>query len=917
VLQAIPAAEFYDDHDEVFNSLVECSACGELAIDTETTGLDLLDSHCVLFTWSDGDRRAGAKSYHLRALIDFLEMYPDVLIVWHNAPYDIHILANAGMDPDALWARSMCSQMISNLWDPDGFHDLKGVAYKIFRIPPRKFKSYNFSKMDLASVTGKDFDELVDYATKDAWETIIIFRHMRDDLIKKTRNHSTVGPRTLWEYYLEIERPLSPILWHMERRGIRIDVEVLKSLRKPMAERLADATKRFSRIAGKLVNLNSTPQVNNVIFKLLGYRIVEKTDRGEPSSNKSAITTLLEENAHDPLLLALRDHREVGKVKGTYVDGTIKRLRKGKIHTSLNQATTATGRLSCVSGATLLHTTRGSFRFDEYIPHAGDKTRSHTGALRSILRKVYKGVDKMFRVCLDNGAAMECTADHRVLTPSGWKRVGDLSSGDRVRSYDVSVEALHTEPGEREADLGSLPVERQADVGRDGKAGLHDVPQCVLCGKQPPIKREGKGRAGFEVLPIQDGCIQSHERENRKAAPQLEGGVRRRLRLPDVPYEWEEGIRAQGCVCRDAGDRRRGSLPESRCAPHQRGSAGQQTRQPSNSHDGRSPAYPYEGETGAVVEITALGAMGVWTIEVAGDHSYATHGFYSKNSSNPNLQNIPSSAKDKHKFKIRRAFIPDPGMALVVADYAQVEMRILAHLSQARSLLDPILAGKDMHTVTASRIFDVDYDDIVAAKARKKAGIQTERDDELLTFRSVAKTINFGVVYGLTPQGLQSGLRDDAGLQVTLEEAEAFLDAYWKVHADVREFFDMCVEYSRDHGYIPTYLGRRRDIFWPKRMRRGAAVNEAMRKVYNTPIQGTAAEIMKLAMIRLDGSQELRDIGAELLLQVHDEVVYQVPIENSHRAKDLIVEIMQHPGVELDVPLLVDGGIAPNWEEAK
>jgi len=630
MIRELPPAQYLETHKEVAQALAEVCAGGIIGIDTETTGLARLKDRIVVWSFGNEASRYCSKEFTIDTL-DVLRDFPDAQIVMHNASFDIHMLANSGVDPEFLWSRTHDSLVMSSLWNPDVSHELKDLGFKILGLPPRKYKSYNFAKTDLRTVVGKDFEELVEYASKDPWLTICIYKVIREDLenILVEDDGSPYYKKSLFDYYRNMDLKLAPILWRMERRGVRIDNDFMDAVKGPISKRLTELSCKFSGICKKVVNLRSPKQLGAMLFTTLGYPVISKTDSGAPSTDKEDIAVLLEQNPGDPLLLALQEFKEIDKAKGTSVEGIQKRMVRGRIHTSFNQHVAVTGRLS---------------------------------------------------------------------------------------------------------------------------------------------------------------------------------------------------------------------------------------------------------------------------------------------SSDPNLQNVPSKEKDKHKLHIRQAFIPDEGMTFIDADYSQVEIRVLAHLSQARTLIDPILSGQDIHSVTACNMFHIDYKDMVAAK---KADKPTPEQVKLYNMRRLAKTLNFGVIYGVAAPRFQVTVRNEAGLELSLTEAEAYIDLWWKTHEDVRDFFGRAISFSKEHGYIPTYFGRRRKVFWPVSKYQFAAEGAASRIVYNTPVQGTAAEIVKLAMIKLEDDEELRDTGAVMLLQVHDELLFQVPKDNAERAKKRVVEIMQHPGIELSVPLLVEAGIADNWEEAK
>lgn len=247
-------------------------------------------------------------------------------------------------------------------------------------------------------------------------------------------------------------------------------------------------------------------------------------------------------------------------------------------------------------------------------------------------------------------------------------------------------------------------------------------------------------------------------------------------------------------------------------------------------------------------------------------------------SSSPNLQNIPTRTEDGQR--IRSAFVAAPGFLLLAGDYSQIDLRVLAHYSGDNSLLEAFRAGEDIHRQTAAEIFFV--------------------SPSLITpeMRRVAKTINFGIVYGMSSFGLSSEL------DISRKEAQVFIDRYFEHYPGIKRFMEAIVEQARKDGYVSTLLGRRRllpDINHPNRTRREFAERTAI----NTPIQGTAADIIKLAMLRTADELRRQQLGARMILQVHDELILEVPQEEVTATSRLLQEAMEHV-VALDVPLVVN-----------
>jgi DNA polymerase I len=258
-------------------------------------------------------------------------------------------------------------------------------------------------------------------------------------------------------------------------------------------------------------------------------------------------------------------------------------------------------------------------------------------------------------------------------------------------------------------------------------------------------------------------------------------------------------------------------------------------------------------------------------------------------SSNPNLQNIPIRTEEGRE--IRAAFIPEPGWELVVADYSQIELRLLAHMSRDPVLVESFTKNEDIHTRTAAEVFKVDPL-VVSAEMRRSA-----------------KAVNFGIVYGQTPFGLAQQLCIDR------KEAELYIRRYFERYAGVREFIDRTIAEVRQSGVAKTLLGRRRPIP-DMQSRNPAARSFAERTAVNTPLQGTAADLIKLAMIRIARLLGQRKMQSRMLLQVHDELLFEAPPSEKDELQELVKTEMESV-YELSVPLVADTGAGPNWRDAK
>ncbi|MCI1683860.1 MAG: DNA polymerase I [Bacteroides sp.] len=257
-------------------------------------------------------------------------------------------------------------------------------------------------------------------------------------------------------------------------------------------------------------------------------------------------------------------------------------------------------------------------------------------------------------------------------------------------------------------------------------------------------------------------------------------------------------------------------------------------------------------------------------------------------SSNPNLQNIP--IRDEDGKEIRKAFIPDDGCEFFSADYSQIELRIMAHLSEDKNMIDAFLSGYDIHAATASKIYKIAIKEVTSDMRRK------------------AKTANFGIIYGISVFGLAERLNIDR------KEAKELIDGYFETYPQVRVYMDRSIQVAREQGFVETIFHRKR--FLPDINSKNAVVRGyAERNAINAPIQGSAADIIKVAMARIYKRFQAFNLKAKMILQVHDELNFSVPMAEKEIVQEIVIEEMER-AYRMHVPLKADFGWGKSWLEA-
>lgn len=298
-------------------------------------------------------------------------------------------------------------------------------------------------------------------------------------------------------------------------------------------------------------------------------------------------------------------------------------------------------------------------------------------------------------------------------------------------------------------------------------------------------------------------------------------------------------------------------------------------------------------------------------------------------SKEPNLQNLPRPGGDS--YRIREAFVAEPGKILLVRDYEQLEMRIMAHFSQDPRMIQAIRDGLDLHCYTVSLMYGVEYSEVAAAKKKSKDEL-TERDIMLLGYRQAAKATGFGLIYGIGAKKLGLGLGKELGREYSVKESKALIRSYFDIFTGVEAFIKGTHKACKQDEFVRTLLGRKRRLPMinaggGRRSKDGDDVNTsgiaamAQRQSVNSIVQGSAADIAKAAMLKCEADQELKTLGSEMLMQVHDELIFEVWDTPEHRAltDKRVKQIMENPfgDFQLSVPIPTSGDFAYTWADAK
>lgn len=874
-----------------------------------------------------------AQHKYLRHFRPFLED-PAQTKVLHNAKYDMHVLANHGIEMQGLKGDTLIKAYLFNTAED---HGLKYLVRKhlgieaaldygdVFKVPKLKKNGEPGKQTILPSLdavvrgeyayANKGINELASYAVKDPYFTCLL-----DDWVdSKLSNVEWYRGKSMLDYYLMFDLDYTQVLFDMERRGVALDVEALHVMRSKMQDRLVEVEKLFFKTCVKMgipsrelesFNIGSPKQLGSLLTERLGVEL-PTTPSGQPSTADGALSSLRSPKAKAIVSIVL-EHRGLKKLLGTYADPFIEMAEDprlgGRLRTSFSQIGTITMRLSCVAGWTPIRTPSGDKQISSVVP--GDYVWTHKKRWRKVLASFTKGYDGMYDVHLSNGSVLTCTLKHKVLASNGaWVSLGEI--------LDVDNTELGEQQKEHKDCSFSLQVEEDHTDCEGSVRGDGDIArQRFLHPEQAHAYEREKSAGSGALLEIENRKQESDEGEVSGSTPQLEGSLRGWLRIPDML------ARRETPLCPSRGDGAGDRMPSSStpgCSPHRQQQEEQFDRQFSRSDEQRAQGYPLLSVGFDHVEIEKVvyrGCCEVYDITVDEDESYEACGIFSHNSRSPNLQNIPRFGEDESdRFGIRTAFVPDDDDHVFGdADMSQIEIRLMAHLSKDPVLIEALRKGWDIHARTAYTCFSEIKSHF--GSRQLDTALLKEIKEKFPTQRQRSKTLNFMLSYGGGP-GRYADLTGS-----TLNEGRKVVRAFFRDYNGLKRHIDQVRKSCYAKGYVRTLLGRYIHIPDIRSLDDGIR-SAAERQAFNYRIQSSCADILKMAMLLIHRDDRLRyDYGVDMSLQIHDEITFNVPKEHKEKVKPIIDDYMSEPykhfGLKsLIIPTPAELGYGSNWQEAK
>lgn len=844
----------------------ELSKATVLGVDTETTGLDPLTSKVRLLQIATMDRVFLFDLFELSLNAVKEEILPFLLDkkkvkVFHNAKFDLKMLRTTfGLrmgDITPMFDTYIADKLVRG--GSSFTSSLDNVAEDLLKV--RLDKSYQ--KFDWS---GSLYKEVLTYAALDAAVLLPLYRV----LAKSIRDNKLMR-------VAKLEFDAVPAMAQLELNGIGLDKDIWIGLAQEGKNRLKELGDRMFEIYGD-INYDSHPQMKKALMQLTGLPV--------ESTKESAIDDLLlsyqetknlfgDTMDYRPALILLKEYREESKRQTAFGAKFLQFVHKktGRIHPNYMQIETKTGRMSCFTGDAPIRTVDGVRPMISIKP--GDLVWTHKSRWRPVTAFLDQGIRPVYRVTLCTGDQVTCTRDHLLLCSDGeWRPLEEVAYG--------LFKNLDTEYREPTEGTGVIPIAQLADNQtssgsiRDVLPQRHDGTPAGVTGKRT------QGHEGGEAVGRQDGVKEPDVREDGGTAPQLGWAERGWAWVPDHSLERQEGL----CPSRsDAGAPRvEPTAGRNGNTPHRWGQAEQRPRQSSSGDNEGAQVYTlYAGEgqpLRAVKEVHYIGSAQVYDISVEEDESFSVAGVFAHNCREPNLQQIPRDST------MRSAFVAGEGMVMWNSDYSQIELRGLAQFTKDRLFMEAFQNNVDIHSKMAAEMFKVSTDKVTSEQ------------------RHAAKTINFGVPYGMGAPRLALLLR------IGVDEAKRMLKSYYDSHPDMVEWFRKQEDYFKDHDCVRSAAGRLRALSnW--RYDEWNAIQASK----NFPIQATSADITKRAMARC--YEELPE-EVKLVHVVHDELVHELP--DNEQAEEIgrtIDTIMRESAEEFlpDVPILVEGKLAGSWQK--
>jgi DNA polymerase I-like protein with 3'-5' exonuclease and polymerase domains len=765
-------------------------------------------------------------------------MIPDgATVVYHKSVFDIPKLQQVGLNPSLTDFED--TKLASFVINENRLTSLKPLAKEILGV----------DAVDYKDVDRTDTEEFAKYARNDADWTLQLWEPFRRQ----------IEEQELQQVY-ELEKAVVPVVLSMETQGMLVDQDKLAALAQTVNAKLSEATDQVDkmllqyRLTGEAkvpdnFNINSTKQLGEFLYgkEGLGLQCHKFTKKKAPSTDSEALTKL--DHPFAKAMLAQREHQKIA----TFIEKLPQHIEPdGRIRPTFNQMGTPTGRFACVSADTLIEMPRDLVSNPLGIPITsvvpGDWVYSFDWERQLCLKQVKwvgkTGVRQTVIITVENSVGhrreLRLTPEHLVRLYHGdWRPAGSL---------------LH----------------------RHGDARRNDGPRIM-----PMVKRH-----------IDDGYIKFFPNSIAKGNGSKGGGKSREHRWV-LSHLLGKRISTKCDVHHIDGNRTNNhpdNLEELKRLEHR----GSLEVHPWWGSNGSGVADLYTGPNDfRVVSVEDGPVEDVWDMEVEDTHNFIANGICVHNCSTPNVQQVPLHSEIGKQ--LRECFVAPAGRKLVVADYSQMELRVLAHYSQDPTLLHAFKTDEDLHVKTAAKMF-----------GKKAVKVSEDPDGVTDDERFIAKMINFGIVYGLTAVGLFNRLQAEGKTYITLTQCEEFIRLYFETYPGVARFLTKVKRLIETQHYVRTIYGRRRRL--------QGRFDREIRQAQNFVIQGSAADLCKQAMVYIHN-----ELPADcyIIAMIHDELLVECPDELAETCQEIVVRNMKRVPYNFRVPIKIDAHVAQSWGLAK
>jgi DNA polymerase I-like protein with 3'-5' exonuclease and polymerase domains len=722
-------------------------------------------------------------------------------------------------------------------------------------------------------------------------EEVLLRYNARDALttaklgqLLEARLAANEGAKHVWD---DVVVGASEAIQRIESWGMLVDRQALRAYQQHLSDLRLECEKLFSDYPG--FNPASTPAVRKLLYTDLGLPVLNNTEKGAASTDAATLQALGVKFPKHKVLQALLEWRKIAKLDGTYAQGLEEHVRAdGRIHPTLKIDGAASGRMSCVAPWTKIRTYAGMKHISDVVP--GDFVWTHQERWRRVVNAFKNGVRHVFDVTFSNGNVLTCTNNHRLLNMEGrWVYVQEL--------LGEHFQVMGFGPAEHSGGSASLQVGRHTDGSKHCFESENHVSERFGCSSTRDARTGEENTSQGPVFHLQNRVQESYEGEEGFLASQLEGGLRRWLRVSDSSSGRAEEFCAPYCHVRGIGGGDSGSI---RCASYRWQPAQQCNRQPRYSNQEGASDHTFFAGTGVepvrIAQLHYRGSCEVFDLTVDEDESYESLGVFSHNCKEPNLQNIPRVDPSTPWGKYPRGlFVAPEGFSYLQLDYSQLELRIAAMLSQDLDMIQIFRDGVDYHQRTA---------ELIAPYAWRIRPEEVTKEH-----RTQAKTVNFAVLYGEKAKALA------AQMNCSEQQAETTMRALFGQFKALRKWMDRALDTTQRTGYARTWWAGKTarcrdlaDIAGLEPARKITAENSAV----NTPIQGTASDFCLRSVVEVVRWIESTRAPAKLVLTVHDSLLLEVEEAAIHAVATKVRDIMTGWD-SAGVPLAVDTEVGKSW----